>query len=55
MPCMAASVDLSPSDAWVGTGLRLPLLSGDGPTTVRLVTGAELIRPRAHAFDTAVA
>ncbi len=42
---MAASVDLSPADAWVGTGLRLPLLpSGDGPTRVGLVTGAELIR-----------
>jgi phage baseplate assembly protein W len=44
MAVMAASVDLSPADAWVGTGLRLPLLPTRQAPNLRFVSGAELVR-----------
>jgi phage baseplate assembly protein W len=48
---MAASVDLSPSDAWVGAGLRLPLLLASGDRAgMALTRGAELIRQSIHVI-----
>jgi uncharacterized protein len=44
MADMAASVDLSPADAWVGTGLRLPLLPTVQIPRLTTVSGAELIQ-----------
>jgi phage baseplate assembly protein W len=44
MAAMGSSVDLSPADAWVGTGLRLPLLPTEQTPRLTTVSGTELIR-----------
>lgn len=44
MADMTAATDLAPADAWVGVGLRLPMLPTQEAPRITLLGGAALVR-----------